>query len=80
MEQQALKETLYAGIHALAENRRYYYHSAMGTDYSHWTDEGKLAVADYTKVMVEMMLAEEERLLNKRAKDLVVKGLKGETI
>ena len=80
MEQQALKDTLYAGIRALAENRRYYYHSAMGTDYSHWTDEGKLALADYTKVMVEMMLVEEERSLNKRAKDLVLKGLKGETV
>jgi hypothetical protein len=80
MEQLALKETLYAGIHALAENRRYYYHSAMGTDYSHWTDEGILAVTEYTKIMVELMLAEEERSLNKRAKDLVIKGLKGETV
>jgi hypothetical protein len=80
MEQLALKETLYAGIHALAENRRYYYRSAMGTDYSHWTDEGILAVSEYTKIMVELMLAEEERSLNKRAKDLVIKGLKGETV
>jgi hypothetical protein len=80
MEQLALKDTLYAGIHALAENRRYYYHSAMGTDYSHWTDEGTLAVTEYTKIMVELMLAEEERSLNKRAKDLVIKGLKGETV
>jgi hypothetical protein len=30
--------------------------------------------------MVELMLAEEERSLNKRAKDLVIKGLKGETV
>jgi hypothetical protein len=80
MEQLALKDTLYAGIHALAENRRYYYHSSFGSDHSHWTDEGKLALADYTKVMVEMMLAEEERSLNKRAKDLVIKGLKGEIV
>jgi hypothetical protein len=80
MEQQALKETLYAGIHALALNRQYYLHSGVGSDYSHWTDEGKLAVVEYTKVMVEMMLAEEERLLNNRAKDLVIKGLKGETV
>jgi hypothetical protein len=80
MEQLALKETLYAGIRALAENRRYYYQSAMGTDYSHWTDEGKLALADYTKVIIGMVLVEEERLLNNRAKDLVIKGLKGEKV
>jgi predicted GIY-YIG superfamily endonuclease len=80
MEHQALKDTLYAGIHALAENRRYYHHSAVGSDYSRWTDEGILAVTEYTKIMVELMLAEEERSLNKRAKDLVIRGLKGETV
>jgi predicted GIY-YIG superfamily endonuclease len=80
MEQLALKDTLYAGIHALAENRRYYHHSSVGSDYSSWTDEGTQAVAEYTKIMVELMQAEEERSLNKRAKDLVIKGLKGETI
>jgi hypothetical protein len=80
MEQLALKDTLYAGIHALAENRRYYRRSAVGSDYSRWTDEGILAVTEYTKIMVELMLAEEERSLNKRAKDLVIKGLKGETV
>jgi len=80
MEQLALKDTLYAGIHALAENRRYYYRSAAGSDYSYWTDEGRLALADYTKVMVEMMLSEEERSLNNRAKDLVITGLKGEKV
>jgi len=80
MEQTAIKETLYAGIHALAENRRYYYRSAVSSDYSHWTDEGTLALSDYTRIMVELMLAEEERSLNKRAKDLVIRGLKGEII
>jgi len=80
MEQLALKDTLYAGIHALAENRRYYHHSTVSSDYSRWTDEGTQAVSEYTKIMVEMMLAEEERSLNKRAKDLVIKGLKGESV
>jgi len=80
MEQQALKDTLYAGIRALAENHRYYYHSAASSDYSHWTEEGTLALSEYTKILIELMLAEEERLLNKRAKDLVIKGLKGETV
>jgi hypothetical protein len=80
MEKLALKDTLYAGIYALAENRRYYYHNAMGADYSHWTNEGTLAVSEYTKIMVELMLVEEESLLNKRAKDLVINGLTGETV
>jgi hypothetical protein len=30
--------------------------------------------------MVEMMLSEEERSLNNRAKDLVITGLKGEKV
>jgi hypothetical protein len=80
MEQLALKDILYAGIHSLAENHRYYYHSAASSDYSHWTNEGIQAVGEYTKIIVELMLAEEERLLNKHAKDLVIKGLKGETV
>jgi hypothetical protein len=80
MEQEALKDVLYNGICALAGNRRYYYHSSIASNYSHWTDEGTLALTEYTRVMVELMLDEEERLLNKHAKDLVVRGLKGEQI
>jgi hypothetical protein len=80
MDQQALKDTLYAGIHALSQNRKYFYQSAMGTDYNHWSDDGKLALADYTRVMLGLMMEEEERLLNKRAKELVVRGLKGEMV
>jgi hypothetical protein len=80
MEQEALKELLYSGTMALMKNSRYYYHSSIGAEYSHWTDAGVEALREYSNMLAFRMLEAEEKALNKRAKELVVKGLKGETI
>jgi hypothetical protein len=80
MEQDAVKSLMYGGLQELMRNRRYYYHSTVGVSYSHWTEEGKTALIDYMNIIGFKMLEAEEIALNKRAKDLILKGLKGETV
>ena len=80
MDKYSIKEFLYGGVQELMKNRKYYYHSSVGSNYSHWTDEGKEALAEYMNLIGHKMLEAEEIDLNKRAKELVIKGLKGETV
>ena len=80
MEQDTFKELLHSGTLALMKNSKFYYNSPVGSDYSHWTEEGIAALSEYTNILGARMLRAEEKALNKRAKELVVKGLKGETI
>jgi len=80
MDKGTIKELMYGGIQELMRNRRYYYHSSVGSNYSHWTEDGKIALADYTNLMVCKMFEAEESDLDKRAKELVIKGLKGDTV
>ena len=80
LDKQAVKELLYGGINEIIQNRNFYYNSSVGSNYNHFTEAGKEALDAYLKQMVTMMLIAEEESLNKRAKELVIKGLKGETI
>jgi hypothetical protein len=80
MDRQSAKELMFGGVHELMHNKKYYYHSTVGSNYSHWTDDGVKALAEYMNIMAYKMLEAEEAELNQRAKDLVVKGLKGETV
>ena len=78
MDRGAIKEFMYGGIMELMRNRNYFYHSSVGAEYSHWTDEGQKALADYISVMGYKMLQAEEVELDKRAKNIVMKTLKGD--
>ena len=80
MNSDAVKELMYGGIYQLMKNRDYYYYSSAGSDYSHWTDIGKTVLSEYMNLMAHKMMQVGEVELNQRAKDLVVKGLKGEKI
>jgi hypothetical protein len=80
MDKQAVKDLMFGGIHELMKDRRYYYHSAVGQSYSHWTDEGKEALQEYMTLMAWKLKEAEEADLNERSKALVLKGLKGEKI
>lgn len=80
MDDQALKEFIYGGARELMKNRKYYYYSSVGPQYCRWTDEGSKALADFMNLIGHQMMMNEEAALNKRAKDLVLKGLKGEEI
>ena len=80
LEKSAVKELLYGGIMEIINNREFYYNSRIGADYNHFTDRGKDAMDEYLKTMANMMLKAEEESLNKRAKDMVLKTLKGEDV
>lgn len=80
MEKPALKDLLYGGMVELMNNKNYYYHSSISSNYSKWTDAGTEALLEYTTAMVELMIATETADLDKRAKDMVINSLKGEKV
>jgi hypothetical protein len=80
MDKSAIKELVYGGVQELMRNRKYYYHSSVGVNYCHWTDEGEKALAAYMNLMGWQILEAEEAVLRQKAKDMVVNGLKGEQV
>jgi hypothetical protein len=80
MERGAIKEFMYGGVAELMRNRKYFYHSTVGSSYSHWTEDGQKALAEYMLIVGYKMLEAEEAELDQRAKALVLKGLKGESV
>jgi len=78
LDKQALKSILYGSILELVKDRKYYHYSDFGEKYSHYTDEGEKAVLEILQTWTAKLLQEEQQLLDKRAKELVLKGLKGE--
>ena len=60
----------------LLNNRIYYYNSSVGGDYSHLTEEGKEAVAEFMNMIAYKMKEAENADLNERAKQQVLEELK----
>ena len=71
---------MFGGVLELSRNNRYYYHSGVGLSYSHWTEQGREALLEFMETMAYKIKECEEAELNKRAKDLILKGLKGEIV
>ena len=80
MDKQAIKDVMFGGLSEIMKNRKYYYFSSVGSNYCHFTEEGKEALLEYMNLMGAKLCEVEEAELNRRAKDLVIKGLKGETV
>jgi hypothetical protein len=80
MEKAALKDLLYGGLTELMNNKEFYYRSSVGVDYSHWTEKGNIVMLEYVTSMTKQMHTAEDNALDKRAKDMVIRGLKGETL
>jgi hypothetical protein len=78
MDRDAIKDFIYGGVTELMRNRHYFYHSSVGPEYCHWTEEGEKALAEYMTLVGRQMLVTEEKDLDKRAKDMVLTTLKGE--
>ena len=76
MERKALKDFVYGGLTELMSNDRYYHYSRVGINYSHWTDDGLQALAEYTNVIGHMVIKAQEEDLDRRAKDMVMAELK----
>ena len=80
MDTSSIKELMFGGIKELSHNPKYYHYSTIGINYSHWTAEGKAALADFMGIMAHKIHEAEAAELNKRAKELVINGLKGEKV
>jgi hypothetical protein len=76
MEKSAIKDLIYGGIEEMVQNRRYYYSSSVGRDYSHFTDEGKEALVEFMGLMAYQIRRAEEQDLDARAKQQVLDTLK----
>lgn len=77
MQKTAIKELMYGGINELMQNKRFYYRSSVGRSYSNWTDEGQQALSEFVSEIAHMITEAEEQDLDQRAKQLVIKELKG---
>jgi hypothetical protein len=76
MDRTVVKDLLYGGLIEMMQNRDLYYRSSAGAQYSHWTERGTLAVAEFVTNMTPNMHAAEDEMLDDRAKQLVMKELK----
>lgn len=80
MEKAALKDVLYGGLSELIHNDKSYRYRPIGQDYCKFTESGQSALIDFISQMAVLIYVAEEKELDKRAKDMVIKGLKGETL
>jgi hypothetical protein len=76
MDKAAVKDIVYGGLEELLNNNRYYYHSSIGRDYSHFTDLGRQAVSEFMDIMAYKIREANEVDLDDRAKKQVLDGLK----
>jgi len=77
MEKGAIKDLAYGGLEEILNNNRYYYHSSVGASYSHLTDAGKQAVTEFMDMIAWKIKEANEADLDRRAKEMVLKELKG---
>jgi hypothetical protein len=78
MDKQAIKDLMYGGVTELMRNRQYFYRSSVDAQYSHWTEDGQAALAEYMNIISYKMQETEEVELDTRAKEMVLTTLKGE--
>ena len=79
MQKGAIKDLIYGGLEEILGNRNYYYHSSVGRDYSHLTDEGKVAIVEFMDLMAWKVKEANEEDLERRAKEQVMSALKGKS-
>lgn len=80
MDKESTKNIIYGGLRELVLDHRYYYHSSVGPEYCHFTDIGVNAVKSFIAQMALNIHKVEEADLDRRAKEMVIKGLKGESV
>ena len=76
MQKSAIKDLIYGGLEEILNNRNYFYHSSVGRDYSHLTEDGKVAVVEFMDLMAWKIKQAEDADLERRAKQQVLDQLK----
>lgn len=76
MDRKALKDLMYGSIDEMLQNSRFYYHSSVGANYSHFTEEGKKNLTEFFDIIAFEMRKCRDAEDVQRSKDLVMKELK----
>lgn len=76
MQRPAIKDVVYGGMMEIMRNRQYYYHSSVGSVYSHFTEEGREVMMEFLNTMGGKMMEAEHQELDARAKEMVMDQLK----
>lgn len=71
-----LHKQVYAGLYEIIKDRQLYYHSSVGSNYCHLTEQGKEAVVKWLEMTAWEMIKLEEAQLDARAKKLMWDELK----
>ena len=71
-----LHKQVYAGLFEIIKDRECYYHSSVGREYSHLTEQGKEALSKWRELVAWEMLELEKKQLDARAKKLMWEELK----
>ena len=80
MDKEAVKNLMFGGFCELIRDSKYYHRSEVGPEYCYFTDRGKIAVQDFMNQMAVNIHRAELAELDRRAKEMVIKGLKGESV
>lgn len=76
MQKGAIKDLIYGGLEEILNNNKYYYHSSVGSSYSHLTEDGKTAVTEFMDLMAWKIKEANDADLDIRAKKQVLDALK----
>ena len=76
MDKRAIKELMYGGLKELTTNSSLYYGSSNDRRFNHFTKAGELALFEFCNEMAKFIAEAEDKELDQRAKDMVLKELK----
>lgn len=71
-----LIKQVYSGLLDILHNDMLYHNSYVGIEYCHLTEEGQQEIVKWINIVAPHMISQENKELDERAKQLVVKELK----
>jgi hypothetical protein len=80
MDKDAIKNVMFGGFCELIRDSKYYHRSEVSPEYCYFTERGQVAIKDFMTQMAVNIYRAEEAELDRRAKEMVIKGLKGESV
>jgi hypothetical protein len=72
-----VEKMIVGSIKEIIRDRQYFYHSTVGPDCCHLTDEGKDAIIDIVNILAPRLIKAEAEEDIERSKQLVLDQLKG---
>ena len=77
MRTQDVEKMIVGSIKEIIRDRQYFYHSTVGPEYCHLTEEGNRAILDVINILGSRLLKAEAEEDIERSKELVLNELKG---